>query len=612
MAKLLDPNCGANLAVLDGYVYFQAGGKGLYRVPCDGSADAQQLDPNCGRLVVPGDGYVYFEAGSHGLYRVPCDGSAKAINLHATAGTCVVSGRFVYFQAGGEGLYRVPCDGSAKAQQLDSRCGENLAVRDGNVYFQAGNHGLFRVPCDGSAKAQQLDPNCGHLVVPGDGYVYFQAGSHGLYRVRCDGGEIAQQLDPHCEHLVVPGDGYVYFQAGSKGLYRVPCDGHESAKRLDENAGYLTVFGDGYVYFQASNKGLYRVICDGSVPATRLDANCGNLVADRGYVYFQGGPGWNALYRVGVAVPTSPPGLTFEIQDEYAVSSVLNAQIEKKYSAIKSLMDKAKKDASETWFLNFTSGASTGAYPNAVAARINGQVRTHIGSLAVNKTNRLGTIIMDFPDDNQRTDLIDIIFNYNSASPLSAKEWMGGISDEKKLSQITIPGTHDSCAYKSSVSAISKCHNLTLKQQLEAGIRFIDIRCRHFRDKFEIHHGVEYLDLTFDDVWQTCQDFLKANDRECIIMSIKEEHDAASNEKTFEEVFDGYVQKAPDLWSLGNTIPSLSKDVRGTIVLLRRFFIAPDSDVTRRGIDLTAWLDNKTFTWPYPTADMTGISTHSL
>jgi hypothetical protein len=598
MAQLLDPNCGENFAVWGGYVYFQAGSKGLYRVPCDGSAKANQLDPNCGHLVVPGDSYVYFQAGSKGLHRVPCDGSAKAIKLDDNAGNLVVPGDgYVYFQAGSKGLYRVPCDGSAKANQLDPNCGENLAVWDGYVYFQAGNKGLYRVPCDGSAKANQLDPNCGHLVVPGDGYVYFQAGSKGLYRVPCNGRTEAQKLDENAGYLVVPGDGYVYFQAGSKGLYRVPYDGSAKAQPLDDHAGHLVVFGDGYVYFQAGKKGLYRVICDGSVPATRLDPNCGNLVADEGYIYFQGGPEWDSLYRLGVAIPSAPPGLRMRIQDEYVVNTILDSSINHKYDAIKNLLDEAKADSTDSWFLNFTSGASTGAYPDAVAGRINGRVKAYLGNLAANKQNRLGTIVMDFPDDNNRTDLIDTIFNYNSASPLAPQDWMGSISDQKKISEITIPGTHDSCAY--NASRISKCQNLTLQQQLEAGIRFIDIRCRQFHDKFELHHGAEYLHLNFDDVLKTCRDFLNGHKRECIIMSVKEEHDAAGNKKTFEEVFDEYVQSDPNLWSLGNTIPTLSDKIRGRIVLLRRFYIAPNSDVTKRGIDITAWLDNKTFTWPF-------------
>lgn len=597
MAQQLDPNCGEHFAVWGGNVYFEAGSKGLYRVPCDGSAPAQPLDDHAGYLVVPGDSYVYFQAGSKGLYRVPCDGSAPARQLDDHAGNLVVPGDgYVYFQAGSKGLYRVPQDGSASAVQLDPNCGGNLAVWNGNVYFQAGGKGLYRVPCDGSSNAVQLDPNCERLVVPGDGFVYFQAGDKGLYRVPCNGSAAAKPLDPHAGHLVVPGDGYVYFRAGSKGLYRVPEDGSSPAQPLDEHAGNLVVFGDGYVYFQAGDKGLYRVIRDGSTPAVPLDPNCGNLVASEGYIYFQGGPGDDSLYRVGVAIPSAPPGLHLRIQDEYVVDTVLDASIDDKFGAIKTLLDEAHADASATWYLNFTSGASTGAYPDAVAGRINGRVASYLATLAANPQQRLGTLVMDFPDDGGHTDLIDTVFNFNAASPLAPMDWMGSLADATKISALTIPGTHDSCTY--NASSISKCQNLTLKQQLEAGIRFIDIRCRQFNDTFELHHGAEYLHLNFSDVLTACQDFLATHPRECIIMSVKEEHDAAGNKKTFEQVFVDYVQGNPDLWHLGNTIPQFSDGIRGKIVLLRRFYIAPGSDASQRGIDITAWLDNQTFSWP--------------
>jgi hypothetical protein len=600
MATPLYPDCGEHFAVWGDHIYFQVGSGGLHRMPCRGSTAPTQLDTSAGYLRVPGDSYVYFQAGTNGLYRVPCDGSAQAKQLHNECGNLVVPGDgFVYFQAGTNGLYRVPCDGNAQAKQLHSQCGENLAVWDGNVYFQAGSDGLCRVPCDGRGKVKQLDPNSGLLAVPGDGYVYFHSDwSGGLYRVPCDGSALAKQLDERGGYLVVPGDGYVYFQAGSKGLYRVPCDGSANATPLYDYCERLVVFGDGYVYFQAGEKyGLWRMRCDGAAKATQLDPYCGNLVAAQGYIYFHGNPQWTGLYRVGVAIPSAPPGLKVKVQDEYVVATVLDPSIDHKYNVIKNMLDEASNDSSDTWFVNFTSGGSTGAYPNAVAAEINGRVATYLATLAANKKNRLGTIVMDFPDDKGKTDMIEAIFNYNSASPLAATDWMAAIPDQKKLSEITIPGTHDTCT--STAFGMSKCQNLTLEEQLPVGIRFIDIRCRHFHDKFELHHGSDYLGLNFDYVLNKCRAFLKAHRRECIIMSVKEEHDAAGNKKTFEEVFDEYVQKDPDLWYLGNTIPALSPDVRGKIVLLRRFYIAPNSDPTKHGIDLTAWVDNATFTWPF-------------
>src|SRR5262249_31478688 len=143
------------------------------------------------------------------------------------------------------------------------------------------------------------------------------------------------------------------------------------------------------------------------------------------------------------------------------------------------------------------------------------------------------------------------------------------------LSRLTIPGTHDSCAW--NASAMSKTQNMDLTTQLLAGIRFVDIRCRHYQNKFAIHHGAEYLHLNFDDVLTACKSFLDGHPRECIVMSVKEEHDAADNTTTFEQVFEDYFEKSKTYWYRGNTIPTLLQ-ARGKIVLLRRFYISPDSD----------------------------------
>jgi len=519
MAYLLDPNCGKYFSAWRGYVYFQAGDHGLYRVPCDGSAKSQQLDPNCGYLVVPGDGFVYFQAGDHGLYRVPCDGSTKS-------------------------------------QQLDPNCGYLAVPGDGFVYFQAGGHGLYRVPCDGSAKSQQLDPNCGYLVVPDDGFVYFQAGDHGLYRVPCDGSKKSQQLDPNCGYLAVPGDGFVYFQAGYHGLYRVPCDGLNAAGKLDPNCGNLIVPGDDFVYFQ-------------------------------------GGPSKDSLYRVECYSKAKfPERFKMYIQDKYKVPTI---NVDSKRSAIEAQLSRASKDSSpNTWYINFTSGASTGAYPDAVADRINDWLNDKIIDKFTNPIkNRLGTIVMDFPN-RFTTNLISNIFNYNfeaqsgvSRDPLS---WMSGISETKRLSEITIPGTHESCAYQAS--PMSKCQNLNLIEQMEKGIRYLDIRCREINNKFAIHHGREYLNLNFDDVLTACSNFLEKNSTECIIMEVSEGYrPGPGNTKTFQEVFADYIANhGPNLWYLGNTFPAIS-EVRGKIFLLRRFVIDYEtSNINNWGLDVTEWL----------------------
>lgn len=83
--------------------------------------------------------------------------------------------------------------------------------------------------------------------------------------------------------------------------------------------------------------------------------------------------------------------------------------------------------------------------------------------------------------------------------------WMSFIQGERKLSALSIPGTHDAGARYEPVSGTAKTQNLTIAEQLNAGVRFLDVRCRFVDDNFAIHHGPVYQHLNFDDVLQSCK-----------------------------------------------------------------------------------------------------------
>ena len=172
----------------------------------------------------------------------------------------------------------------------------------------------------------------------------------------------------------------------------------------------------------------------------------------------------------------------------------------------------------------------------------------------------------------------------------TATGWMASIADGVNLAQLSIPCSHDAGATVEPISGTAKCQNLSITDQLKAGIRFVDIRCRHINNAFAIHHGSIYQNLNFDDVINACFTFLNTNPGETIVMSVKEEYDPTGNTRTFEQTFDSYVAKNPSQWYEGASVPALGQ-VRGKIVLLRRFSAAS----LPKGIDATNWADNTTF-----------------
>jgi 1-phosphatidylinositol phosphodiesterase len=137
------------------------------------------------------------------------------------------------------------------------------------------------------------------------------------------------------------------------------------------------------------------------------------------------------------------------------------------------------------------------------------------------------------------------------------------------LSDLTIPGTHETCSRK-NVFEFVETQTWPLGHQLLAGIRFLDIRCRHQNNKFKICHEFVYLDLDFDDVLNICRDFLFQNQSEALIMRVKNEYTAEGNTRSFQETFDEYLDFYRDILVISKDIPMLD-DVRGKIWVLADF-----------------------------------------
>lgn len=183
-----------------------------------------------------------------------------------------------------------------------------------------------------------------------------------------------------------------------------------------------------------------------------------------------------------------------------------------------------------------------------------------------------------------------------SASALAPACWMSSLGDDLLLSQLALPGSHDSCAYTVEDS-LAKTQGATLAEQLAHGVRVLDIRCRHEGDVFHINHARIPLGLMFDDVIAACAEFLSQHPGECIVMSVKDECGTQDCTRSFTQTFESYVERyAQQSWYLGDTTPRLG-DVRGSIVLWRRF----ESD-RALGIDLSNWPDNATFELDAPGA----------
>ncbi|MCD3460506.1 phosphatidylinositol-specific phospholipase C [Streptococcus equi] len=151
-------------------------------------------------------------------------------------------------------------------------------------------------------------------------------------------------------------------------------------------------------------------------------------------------------------------------------------------------------------------------------------------------------------------------------------DWMETIDGNRRLSELSIPGTHDTLAFSASlpVTSIVRTQSMNLQQQLDSGIRFLDIRLSHEGDRFYIYHGCVWTGYDFEDVCNIVQGFLKKHSTETILMRVKQENSSVSDEEMW-KLFDKFDTQYEELFWNRSTVdyddPKLN-EVRGKVVIL--------------------------------------------
>jgi 1-phosphatidylinositol phosphodiesterase len=211
---------------------------------------------------------------------------------------------------------------------------------------------------------------------------------------------------------------------------------------------------------------------------------------------------------------------------------------------------------------------------------------------------------------------------------ISHSLWMRDIPDNTRVTSLSIPGTHNSCSIYGPFG-FAKTQDLDLSDQLDAGIRFLDIRLSHYQDNLFVHHDLVHMGKSYADVLDICSSFLKQHTSETIFMSVKDEGRCDSalgrfapsrvfgksrgdpmswviRSSSFEDAFKArtweHVEDPSLFYNLASPLPDGSStntnltcnttlgEVRGKIILLRRFEAGQDI-----GFDLTYWWENMRF-----------------
>ena len=176
-------------------------------------------------------------------------------------------------------------------------------------------------------------------------------------------------------------------------------------------------------------------------------------------------------------------------------------------------------------------------------------------------------------------------------SKTDASDWMASLADDRRVTTIAIPGTHDSGALYSIADVAGKCQSLSIEEQLRAGVRFFDIRLQLRGDRLAVVHSFVDQMTDFADVLASMAAFLQAHPTEFLLVSIKEDASPTDPAGTFADAVEAMLRQYPDVLNEAQTLPEIVSDARGRMHIIARYADAAIGVPAYHG-----WQDNTAFT----------------
>ena len=166
-------------------------------------------------------------------------------------------------------------------------------------------------------------------------------------------------------------------------------------------------------------------------------------------------------------------------------------------------------------------------------------------------------------------------------------DWMSSLDNNLSLREVNMPGSHDTMALYSIGDFAGQCQSLSLKDQLNLGVRFLDIRLKESGGELKACHSIVDQRATFKSMTRTIESFLDKHQNEFIMLSIKNEADDSN--PNFEPTLSKYLNK--DIYIKDRALPTKVGDIRGKAVLLSRY------QNNTIGVDCYGgWRDSQSFT----------------
>ena len=185
---------------------------------------------------------------------------------------------------------------------------------------------------------------------------------------------------------------------------------------------------------------------------------------------------------------------------------------------------------------------------------------------------------------NKHKDLIPFKNNFFSTSryiTVRYSDWQQHLNNNILISEVSLPGTHDTCALRFDLYNL-QCQSLSLWDQLQIGVRYIDIRLGVVDNGILIFHGKGYMGVSFYDVLITLKEFLRLHPTEFVLMRNKVEN-KEYQQMDFFEVYKYYMKEFKELFYMEGDVPIIEK-CRGKVFVFNEGF-DEYYDIMKSGID---------------------------
>ena len=225
------------------------------------------------------------------------------------------------------------------------------------------------------------------------------------------------------------------------------------------------------------------------------------------------------------------------------------------------------------------------------------------------RTGLLRVVSVISPSSYSETETVISVFILDR--DVSAKDWMTQLRGSIRLSDLLIPGTHDSTSITDHSDdplifplLFVWTQDEALRKQMEAGVRYFDIRGKPAGDRIVNMHSFYPVGGTWKGNLETAVNFLRKHPGETILFQLKLDRGSDSDAKPIlkkdlagfkDYIYQGPFRKVGSSDRKRTLLPTL-EEARGKIVLINRMWDGSDPDFPSMDFSINdGFADNATF-----------------